>query len=237
MPATNPILKNDVKIGALYAAKVSDKIAHVRIDSENDLGGWNATNTETGRSIRIKSAARLRREITPESSEQLAAHVNGESDTLVDAVKSGEITALEAVAAVLDGPSAPAKPAKKSTATKSTAAKKSTKPSEPSERKIVNVAKTSDDAPTALMTRATKAAVKAADLDAAVYVRKARTTSTAVALLDNRERQLIDRNEPWFAVCVDHGSMLGTKARRAASDWLPFPERWCPACMSSESSK
>ncbi len=52
--------KDQVKIGRLYAAKVSDKLVTVRIDSTHSGGGWNATNTATGKRIRIKSAQRLR---------------------------------------------------------------------------------------------------------------------------------------------------------------------------------
>ncbi len=52
--------KDEVKIGGLYVAKVSDKLTTVRIDSTNSRGGWNATNTATGKRIRIKSAQRLR---------------------------------------------------------------------------------------------------------------------------------------------------------------------------------
>ena len=52
--------KNEVKIGGLYHAKVSDKLVTVRIDSANTHGGWNATNTRTGKRILIKSAQRLR---------------------------------------------------------------------------------------------------------------------------------------------------------------------------------
>ena len=52
--------KNEVKIGRLYVAKVSDKLVTVRIGSTHSGGGWNATNTATGKRIRIKSAQRLR---------------------------------------------------------------------------------------------------------------------------------------------------------------------------------
>ncbi|GAF83555.1 unnamed protein product [marine sediment metagenome] len=54
--------KNEVKIGGMYVTKVSDRIVAVRIDSTNSHGGWNATNTRTGKRIRIKSAQRLRGE-------------------------------------------------------------------------------------------------------------------------------------------------------------------------------
>ncbi len=52
--------KADVKLGGTYAAKVSGKVVPVRIDAENPRGGWDATNTATGRKVRIKSAQRLR---------------------------------------------------------------------------------------------------------------------------------------------------------------------------------
>ena len=54
--------KNEVKVGGMYVAKVSDRIVTVRIDSTHSKGGWNATNTRTGKRIRIKSAQRLRGE-------------------------------------------------------------------------------------------------------------------------------------------------------------------------------
>ncbi len=52
--------KNEIKVGGMYRAKVSDKVVAVRIDSTHTKGGWNATNTATGKQIRIKSAQRLR---------------------------------------------------------------------------------------------------------------------------------------------------------------------------------
>lgn len=57
----NPIHKRDVEVGALYRAKVSTKIVTIRIIREHPRsGGWIAVNTETDRTIRIKSAAKLR---------------------------------------------------------------------------------------------------------------------------------------------------------------------------------
>jgi hypothetical protein len=52
--------KSEIKVGGVYQAKVSDRIVDVRIDSTHSQGGWNATNTATGKRIRIKSAQRLR---------------------------------------------------------------------------------------------------------------------------------------------------------------------------------
>ena len=52
--------KADVKIGGVYAAKVSGNLVRVRIDREVAYGkGWEGTNLATGRQVRIKTAARL----------------------------------------------------------------------------------------------------------------------------------------------------------------------------------
>jgi hypothetical protein len=42
-------------------------VVPVRITSESPHGGWNAVNTTTGREIRIRSAARLRRPLDASS--------------------------------------------------------------------------------------------------------------------------------------------------------------------------
>jgi len=52
--------KNEVKIGGVYVAKVTNKLVQVRIDAENRYGGWDATSLATGKKVRIKSPARLR---------------------------------------------------------------------------------------------------------------------------------------------------------------------------------
>jgi hypothetical protein len=65
--------KHEVKVGAKYLAKVSDKVVPVRIDGENPHGGWDATNEATGKKIRIKSAQRLRGEAKPKAAAKEAA--------------------------------------------------------------------------------------------------------------------------------------------------------------------
>ena len=52
--------KDEVRIGGVHAAKVSDRMVTVRLESENPHGGWNGTNLKTGKAVRIKSAQRLR---------------------------------------------------------------------------------------------------------------------------------------------------------------------------------
>jgi len=55
------MLKREVEIGCEYVAKVSGKIAVVRILRQSPYGGWEAVNRQTGRAVRIRTAARLRR--------------------------------------------------------------------------------------------------------------------------------------------------------------------------------
>ena len=52
--------KADVKVGATYRAKVTNRVVEVRIDAESPHGGWDATNLATGKKVRIKIAQRLR---------------------------------------------------------------------------------------------------------------------------------------------------------------------------------
>ena len=52
--------KSEVAIGGQYKAKVTDKVVTVEILAENPNGGWDAKNLATGKTVRIKSAQRLR---------------------------------------------------------------------------------------------------------------------------------------------------------------------------------
>ncbi|MBL1216608.1 MAG: hypothetical protein D8M59_03850 [Planctomycetes bacterium] len=54
--------KNDITIGSVYTAKITNRVVPVRIDAENPHGGWDATNLTTKKKVRIKSAAKLRGE-------------------------------------------------------------------------------------------------------------------------------------------------------------------------------
>jgi hypothetical protein len=96
--------KNEVKIGGLYRAKVSDKLVTVRIDSTNSHGGWNAVNTATGKRIRIKSAERLRgpaaskgeQKKAPAAKEGKAARKPAESQQQIGEAPRNESTQGEA---------------------------------------------------------------------------------------------------------------------------------------------
>ena len=51
--------KNEVRIGGVYHAKVTNKKVEVRIDEMKTSGGWSATNLATGKKVTIKTAQRL----------------------------------------------------------------------------------------------------------------------------------------------------------------------------------
>ncbi len=57
--------KVEIKVGGTYLAKVSGAVVPVRIQSEHPRSGWVGVNTVTHREVRIKTAARLRREAKP----------------------------------------------------------------------------------------------------------------------------------------------------------------------------
>lgn len=53
--------KADVQIGGTYFVKVAGNLVPVKITREHDNGGWEGTSVKTGKTIRIKSAQRLRK--------------------------------------------------------------------------------------------------------------------------------------------------------------------------------
>jgi hypothetical protein len=66
--------KSQVQVGETYIAKVSGTLTTIRILRDSPYGGWDAVNTKTGREVRVKTAARLRRpaltrSITPQEVE------------------------------------------------------------------------------------------------------------------------------------------------------------------------
>jgi hypothetical protein len=54
----------EVKLGNVYGVKVGDRLCQVKIHSKSRHGGWDGMNLATGRQVRIKTAARLRYEVT-----------------------------------------------------------------------------------------------------------------------------------------------------------------------------
>ena len=56
--------KHEVEIGAVYKVRLHGNYTEVRINSVSSLGGWFATNLATGRTVRIKSAGKLRERVS-----------------------------------------------------------------------------------------------------------------------------------------------------------------------------
>jgi hypothetical protein len=52
--------QRDMVLGQVYAVKVSGRIQPVRLLAASPYGGWLGRNEQTGREIRIRSAAKLR---------------------------------------------------------------------------------------------------------------------------------------------------------------------------------
>ena len=70
--AANKVHQKDVRVGAVYAVRVSSAIAPVRIDAVEKSSSfhgaiktrWRGTNLKTNREIYVRSAAKLRFELT-----------------------------------------------------------------------------------------------------------------------------------------------------------------------------
>ncbi len=96
--------RNEVTIGCVYTAKVSDRLVPVRIDSAHSNGGWNATSTKTGKRIRIKSAQRLSgaaddkqaKTTEPASAEKAASPANAVGKPKADVAKGKKATSKKA---------------------------------------------------------------------------------------------------------------------------------------------
>ncbi len=100
--------KDEIKIGNCYQAKVSDRIVTVRIDSTNSHGGWNATNTATGKRIRIKSAQRLRRAVGEDApASRRSKKASAEITPADEGIAAGRAEAAESE--VITGQPVPAK--------------------------------------------------------------------------------------------------------------------------------
>lgn len=100
--------KNDVETGATYVAKVSGKLARVRVQRENPHGGWDAVNVDTGRQVRIKSAQRLRFEAaSPKRAKAIAAadqenaRLRDERERSPDGMTASERAMAESTAATV----------------------------------------------------------------------------------------------------------------------------------------
>ena len=77
--------KNEVKIGGVYTAKVTNKLVQVRIDAASRYGGWDGTNLTTDKKIRIKSPAKLREAVGGDTSKPKAKKAKATTEPKVEA--------------------------------------------------------------------------------------------------------------------------------------------------------
>ena len=80
--------KQDIRIGSTYIVRVSGTLAKVRITREHPRGGWYGTNFATGREIRIRTAARLRKEVNPARNPRLPGFSDDELRQVVERAKT-----------------------------------------------------------------------------------------------------------------------------------------------------
>lgn len=100
--------RDEVKIGGMYIAKVTNRLVQVRIDKENRYGGWDATNMSSGKSVHIKSAQRLRAEAGVGGGRNVAKKGKGDQKAEVATKAPPSQTSLPTVENVADAPALPA---------------------------------------------------------------------------------------------------------------------------------
>lgn len=83
--------KNEVKIGGRYTAKIAGNLTVVRITGVSQYGGWQAVNERTGRSVRIKGAAKLRGAVGAEERRSIAVQRERTRGPVTGTVQASEI--------------------------------------------------------------------------------------------------------------------------------------------------
>jgi len=97
--------KDDVKVGKTYQAKVSGRLTEVRITGESRHGGWDALNVLTNKTVRIKTAGRLRGEaLHGKKGRPSPATVKGVLAEAKAALAKGRAKAAETSEAAPDAP-------------------------------------------------------------------------------------------------------------------------------------
>jgi hypothetical protein len=121
--------KSEVKVGRCYAAKVSGRMATVRIDADNPNGGWDATNLTTRKKVRIRSAQRLRHETRPpgkSGAELKAIHAADQENARLDEQRAASADGQTASERAMAESAPRAKKAKKATKEAKAAPKRDT---------------------------------------------------------------------------------------------------------------
>lgn len=63
--------RKDIVVGEVYLVLVSDKLSPVIIKSLDSIIGWHGCNLATKKDVRIKTAAKCRKKLTPEQVETM----------------------------------------------------------------------------------------------------------------------------------------------------------------------
>ena len=87
--------KTEVQLGGVYKCKVSGNIVSVKITHENPHGGWDGRNLKTGKTVRIKSAQRLRGAVNrPATRKKIVSLAEYEAEAKAEhaAIASGKTT-------------------------------------------------------------------------------------------------------------------------------------------------
>ena len=61
--------KSEITLGAFYQAKISGRLTVIQLDYESEYGGWYGTNLATSKQVRIRSAAKLRKQVSRPAAE------------------------------------------------------------------------------------------------------------------------------------------------------------------------
>jgi len=180
---------DEVQVGKVYIAKVTDKLVPVRIDAESRYGGWDATNMATGKKIRIKSPQRLRAEVKADGAKAAElADVAEAVGTVVDAEHLKGIAAADQENARLrdEREASPDGMTKSERAMAQSAAKKG------------KAAKKATTSPTAAKggKKAAKATTKAKPKKAATRAKRGEPKAKKPSGLDAAARVLAESKEP-----------------------------------------
>lgn len=82
--------KNDVQIGATYLIKVASNLVPVKITREHDHGGWEGTSLKTGKTIRIKTAGRLRKLVADQPATRTTEPLPDPAKMTIHALRDGD---------------------------------------------------------------------------------------------------------------------------------------------------
>jgi hypothetical protein len=70
----------EIKIGAIYAVKVSGKLCRVRVNGPSPYGGWDCRNLETNRPVHVRGAGRFRYELDDDANTRAVLAAAGVPD-------------------------------------------------------------------------------------------------------------------------------------------------------------